>query len=70
MALGQKKQREKEKKKKTNGFRFEALDENAVEEGDERPDRLEGSLGSLFCNMGQKKDKNERVDVQRTMTDE
>jgi hypothetical protein len=36
-------------KKKKYGFRFETLDEDAVEEGDERPDRLEGSLGRLFA---------------------
>jgi hypothetical protein len=56
------KREEQKKKKKTYGFRFETLDEDAVEEGDERLDRLEGSLGSLFKNIGQK-GHNERVDT-------
>jgi hypothetical protein len=35
------------------------LDEDAVEEGDERPDRLEGSLGGLFATWIKKDNMNE-----------
>jgi hypothetical protein len=50
---------------RTYGLGFKALDEDAVEEGDEGPDGLEGSLGSL-CNTGQKRTGTSAL--QRTIT--
>jgi hypothetical protein len=45
-------------RKKKYGFRFETLDEDAVEERDERPDR-QGSLGSPFATWVKKDKMNE-----------
>jgi hypothetical protein len=59
MCVHQKNGEREEPKKKKDSFRSEALDEDAVKEGDGKPDLLAGSLGSLFVTWVKKDKMNE-----------